>query len=347
MKKFTAWLMVVVLIMGCLSAMSAASADETLKAWTTKKIKMFDDMSTYANVMVKIPAGKKVTVYDYFYGSEWASVSWKGYYGFVKVSHLTFKKPSPTPKPTPKPTAKPHPSAKPTAPPVPYEDFRQVDYFVKVTLQSADSHVNMRWQPSTGSDVIGVYADGTCLEALQVSSSWTQVMDHDTNRVGYIMNKFLVESEIPAEEEEVEPTDTELVVSPVNEMDSLETLQAALPYVYLLPAPEGAENITYCWIHGEPTIAQMEFTYGGVEYTLRAAECESEDEEADIDGIYLPMHEEEENDGIHVMLDDEGVYAVAHFYSAEHMTQYALMGETSDAAVSTLEELAKAVFPAA
>lgn len=84
------------------------------------------------------------------------------------------------------------------------------------------------------------------------------------------------------------PTDaqTQTVVNPMNEVESLSALLSAQPGIKLNDAPEGAANISYSWIANMPVISQISFTYQGCDYTYRAASCGSAASTLDISGVY-------------------------------------------------------------
>ncbi len=342
MRRWMASLMIAVLLVMSFAPM--ALADDTVY-YTTKKVKLREAMSTDSYALVTIPEGKKVIYLDSMLGSKWANVSWNGYYGYIQWKNLseTKKKPTPTAKPTPKPTAKPtakpttkptvKPTVKPTKKPVPtakpqptesLKDFKKVDYFAAVTLKSVDSEMNMRWQPNTDSDVVGVYKHGDVLHVLMEGKSWAQVMDPATNRVGYMKQQYLTVTEEPKPDEE-EQLVGEDVVSPMNEMDDLGTLLAAVPGLTLYDAPEGASDVTYNWINTDPIIAQIEFKLNGIEYCYRAAKCDTAEDQTAIDGIYAEMHEVAEREDVHLCYDEEEQFAAVHYFSEAEKAQYSLV----------------------
>lgn len=73
--------------------------------------------------------------------------------------------------------------------------------------------------------------------------------------------------------------------NPVVTVASYEELLKAVPGVMLSNAPTNAQNVTYCYINGDPVIAQIEFTVNNNEYTYRAAAAKV-DAQSDISGVY-------------------------------------------------------------
>lgn len=76
------------------------------------------------------------------------------------------------------------------------------------------------------------------------------------------------------------------LANPLVEVDSYEELRKAVPEVILSDAPKGATGIRYTYINMEPRISEIVFTYGGDEYTYRAAKIDNKDEKVDISGVY-------------------------------------------------------------
>lgn len=354
MKRSVALLLAFMMLFGLVQVAMAYDDDVVTTMYVDAgkaRIKLFSETSTKSKVLTRVPNGAKVTCYNLWYGSKWANVSYDGYYGYVLQANLSDRKPKPkpTPKPTPRPTHKPtpHPTAKPTAKPISYEDFTQVDYYAQITLSTPDGRLNMRWQPSSDANIIGVYANGTVLQVLMESKSWLQVMDLDTNRVGFMSRKYLKEVAEPIFGVENDLVyDAELVVSPMNSVDSFEALQAALPEIELFDVPEGATNVSYDWINTEPTIAQIIFDFDGVTYCYRAAHSETAEDMVDIDGIYTPLHEEESgHEEIELLTDEEHKLGIVHYFYAERQTQMSLACEIENAdAGATLIKLLETYY---
>lgn len=88
-----------------------------------------------------------------------------------------------------------------------------------------------------------------------------------------------VEEPVPAAAEAEESNDSVIVVAGYDE------LCAAQPAVKMNDAPEGAQNVTYSWIRNIPVICEISFTYEGMDYTYRAAQCSGASAVIDISGV--------------------------------------------------------------
>ena len=122
------------------------------------------------------------------------------------------------------------------------------------------------------------------------------------------------------------------MVNPVIEAESYQALCNAVTPIKLADAPEGADSVTYTYINTEPLVAQINFNYGGNEYTYRAAACENESAQTDISGVYDTLENEETNS------NDGGSYklrssktktmGVAQWYDDAVKCQYSLYTPT-------------------
>lgn len=161
---------------------------------------------------------------------------------------------------------------------------------------------------------------------------------------------------LASEQESHEHLDEEgaLVVNPMHDVATFEELVAAVPGVQLSPVPEGATDVSYTWIHTEPTIAQIQFQYEGHFYTYRAAVLVDHDNPADIDGIYLAFDHEEgfdntfegDDDYLHVRSNTEDTYALIDWSRVDVGTQYSLFSETAGEPNMDIIETAVILLPA-
>ncbi len=90
------------------------------------------------------------------------------------------------------------------------------------------------------------------------------------------------------------------LANPVHQVADLASLLAAVPGVQMADAPAGSTGVTYSYIDGTPTIAQIEFTFEGNAYTYRAAVA-TKAAQSDISGVY----EQLDKTAIYTVPDDE------------------------------------------
>ena len=175
---------------------------------------IWDDLEMMgASALTYVPYGTKLTVLDSNAPSGFIHVSYNGYYGWVDKGDVTSKnpfEPTPTPKPTAKPTKKPTPTkntkkntntetAAATKAPSLYADFAFAgkDRYVQVSLNNANSKLNMRWAPN-GNDktnIIASYENGAVLHVIAESDGWVQVLDEENWRVGFMAADYLIDVE--------------------------------------------------------------------------------------------------------------------------------------------------------
>ena len=143
--------------------------------------------------------------------------------------------------------------------------------------------------------------------------------------------------------------------SPVHELDSYAALLAAQPKAMLSDAPEGATNVTYCYIDNEPTISQIQFTYEGNDYTYRAA-ASPEAAQTDIAGIYETLGKTEQlkvednvtMGGQYALRYQEGTtMGLATWYYTPTGCQYSLWTETGCDVNQSIEEVVDLLLPIA
>ena len=144
--------------------------------------------------------GSKVDVLR-FLDDGWACIVWKQYEAYVQSRYLQWYAPSPA-VPTAAPTAAP---VSPTVAPgytdtlaVLNAEFRTArlvtPFTVTVTPTHTNGWVNMRWAPSTNTEVLAIYRSGEKLTVIAETQSWYQVTDPDTEATGYIMKTYVKRS---------------------------------------------------------------------------------------------------------------------------------------------------------
>ena len=162
-----------------------------------------------ASAMTYVHYGTRLTVLDSNAPSGFIHVTYNGYYGYVDKGDVTSKDPY-EPTPTPKPTKKPSPTkntkkntntetAAATKAPSLYADFAFAgkDRYVQVSLNNANSKLNMRWAPN-GNDktnIIASYENGAVLHVIAESDGWVQVLDEENWRVGFMAADYLIDVE--------------------------------------------------------------------------------------------------------------------------------------------------------
>lgn len=138
--------------------------------------------------------------------------------------------------------------------------------------------------------------------------------------------------------------------NPVIDAENYDALCKAVTTVKLADAPEGADDVSYSYINGEPVISQIMFSYGGNEYTYRAAACESEGAQTDISGVYDPLENEEtnSNDGGEYKLRSSKTKTtgVAEWYDAAAKCQYSLYTPTGCDVNQQIEDVADLLMQA-
>lgn len=130
--------------------------------------------------------------------------------------------------------------------------------------------------------------------------------------------------------------------NPMTEFDTYEELCAAAPGMTLFPAPEGAENISYATIDAEVLIAQVEFSWMGDDYTMRAASAPDQDASEDIHGVMGDFEHDMDKDELGLALsypasvkdleleyNDEDGMALLSWYDGLGQTRHTLFSETA------------------
>ncbi|MDO5110717.1 MAG: hypothetical protein Q4E65_00265 [Clostridia bacterium] len=137
--------------------------------------------------------------------------------------------------------------------------------------------------------------------------------------------------------------------NPIVEVDGYKALTDAVPGTMLSDAPVGASDVTYSYINGEPIISQIMFTYGGNEYTYRAAQA-AENAQQDISGVYDALPKTSENNatdgGVYkLQYDGKTTIGLATWYYAPTGCQYSLFTPTGCDVSQQIEEVVDALLP--
>ncbi len=144
------------------------------------------------------------------------------------------------------------------------------------------------------------------------------------------------------------------LANPVHEVASYAALLAAQPQNMLADAPEGASDISYSYIDGDPVISQIKFVLGENEYTYRAAAVVSEAAQNDISGVYDELNKiaaltAESNTtfgGAYTLRYSAGTTkGLASWYYAPTSCQYTLWTPTGCDVAQQIEEVVDSLLP--
>lgn len=87
-----------------------------------------------------------------------------------------------------------------------YNNFKAVTYTATVQPASNSRNINLRWGPSKNLPVMTTKQPGTELKVIAQNGSWCQVLDEETGEVGFMMKKFLKETEQETQVAEIAQT---------------------------------------------------------------------------------------------------------------------------------------------
>ncbi len=145
-------------------------------------------MNTGNNVIGALPFGTPVHVYNFYSG--WAMIDYNNSNAFVMSRYLVQNQPgSVTPAPAPVPT-----------PGTSLEDINRefksavrvyMPYTVVARPARASGWVNLRWAPSTKTEVITTCRQGKELTVIAELQNWYQVQDPMTGMVGFISRSYV------------------------------------------------------------------------------------------------------------------------------------------------------------
>lgn len=93
----------------------------------------------------------------------------------------------------------------------------------------------------------------------------------------------------PTEAPTEAPQETVGMANPVTTVNSYAELCEISPEVLIQDAPEGSTNVVYSWIQNIPVIKQIDFNFGGHDFTLRAVLNTTGTITTDISGVTTPM----------------------------------------------------------
>lgn len=179
--------------------------DNATVMYTTKDgVKVYSEQDSESTVVKKFDEGKKLNVVETSANGKWYGVTYeskgKEKRGWVKAKYLTTKKPAATPTPKPTATATPKPGA--TATPKPEEAKKQIDsvldsmttvesYAAKVSTETADGTVALRWEPTKQGKLIAYLKNGNPLTVLAEGDGWFQVKDEQGGDTGFMSSKYI------------------------------------------------------------------------------------------------------------------------------------------------------------
>ncbi len=186
MKKWISLVLVAVVIIALPLSCAFAASTMYVKTSSGSSVHMRADTSTSSDVICKIGYARKVTVWRFVAGGQWAECSYNGHDGYVSARYLSYHKPAPiVPKATPAPIVVVAPAANL------YEGFRQTRYEAIVVPSTPGGFVHMRWAPSTNNKIIKDYFAGDPLVVVAEDNVWCQVQDPETSAVGFMMKRFV------------------------------------------------------------------------------------------------------------------------------------------------------------
>ena len=139
------------------------------------------------NIIGSLPYGSKVDVTEF--NGEWATIRWGDTYAYVQSRFLKWYQPEA--KPTPAPTEDPGSRE---------EEQKEAELRSEVPVDSlllqaqaprASGWVNLRWAPSTKTEVITTCRQGKELTVIAELQNWYQVQDPMTGMVGFISRSYV------------------------------------------------------------------------------------------------------------------------------------------------------------
>lgn len=189
MKKWTAVLLVGILLMAFAAAASAA----TTYYCTSRRLNVRRGPGTDYDVCGSVSYGDKVEVRQIDHG--WALIDYHyedddfDYYAaWVSTKCISRTKP----------TGGYEYASQTSSGNSDYRNFVTADY--NVVVNPTNNYVNMRWEASKTSPVRRVYYYGSRLHVIAENANWCQVRDETTGEVGFMLKSLLLRTydEIPA-----------------------------------------------------------------------------------------------------------------------------------------------------
>ncbi|MBR5111729.1 MAG: SH3 domain-containing protein [Clostridia bacterium] len=197
-KRLLSLALIAVMMAMLFPVVNEAKADWTMYVYTDngKSLNVRSDPMTGDNVIGSLAYGESVSV-RMTLASGWTAISWAhadGYVAYVQSRFLIDYKPAPKPtsKPAPKPTSTSQKSTAFDAMNTEFRSARRVNPYTVVARPSrASGWVNLRWAPSTDTEVISQCPQGKELTVLAELKDWYQVEDPATGYIGFISSKYV------------------------------------------------------------------------------------------------------------------------------------------------------------
>ena len=182
MKKLLSVLAVMVMVIGLLVPVFSTAESENQSKWVNcadgKRLNLRAEPRKGASILDRIDCGKKVEILDDNVASGWAyvKVESSGKCGYVMTKFLVSQKPGK------------------------YEiteredNFRAVNpYLVEAKPRSrkSDDSVCLRVKPNKTASAIRRLVAGEQLQVIAVGKTWSQVIDPETGRTGFVANDYM------------------------------------------------------------------------------------------------------------------------------------------------------------
>ena len=197
-KRLLSLALIAVMMAMLFPAVNEAQAEWTMYVYTDNggSLNVRSDPMTGDNVIGSLAYGEAVSV-RMTLASGWTAITWShaaGYVAYVQSRFLVDYRPAP--KPTSKPAPKPTSTSKSTtdfdAMNAEFRAARQVSAYTVVARPSrASGWVNLRWAPSTNTEVIAKCYQGKELTVLAELKNWYQVEDPATGMIGFISSSYV------------------------------------------------------------------------------------------------------------------------------------------------------------
>ncbi len=187
-KHWISMLMLVILLVGICVPASADSDYATAYVYTAngKSLNLRSTPTSSDNKIGNIPFGAEVTVYTYLDSDTWAHVSYNAQTGYVMTRYLVSYYPGTAPS-----TSSSSTTSTTTTSTLSFTGLATTSYYATVCPSTPGGFVHMRWAPSKNESIYADYYAGTTLEVIAQNTTWAQVRDPDTGKVGFMMRAFL------------------------------------------------------------------------------------------------------------------------------------------------------------
>jgi uncharacterized protein YraI len=147
--------------------------------------------STEAPLIGRLNYGQSVNVVGY--DGSWAIINYNGRTGYVASRYLSSNRPS-SAAPTYYNTSTTYVADNLNSLNAQLRTMQSVTPFqVKVNPSRPGSFVNLRWAPSQSVEVMARLYSGYNLNVIAVGSTWYQVSDPATGKVGFVMRSYTIQ----------------------------------------------------------------------------------------------------------------------------------------------------------